>query len=198
MRLFSRNVPHITDILQKSVIGIAGCGGLGSNVAISLTRAGIGKLIIADFDIVEESNLNRQHYFLYDIGKPKVEALENHIKNINPNIIVESHNIKLSRDNIDKLFSEADIMIEAFDKANDKQWLIDKWNVLFPEKSIVCGNGLSGYGHFDNLKITKGGNTYYCGDNETDVCIGLCSPRVSIVANMQANLAIEILMKNAF
>jgi sulfur carrier protein ThiS adenylyltransferase len=56
-------------------IGIAGCGGLGSNCAVALSRVGIGRLILVDFDVVELSNLNRQYYFRDQIGLLKTEAL---------------------------------------------------------------------------------------------------------------------------
>jgi sulfur carrier protein ThiS adenylyltransferase len=93
-KLFERNVPGSTAILQKSVVAIAGCGGLGSNAAVSLVRAGIGKLIITDPDIVEESNLNRQYYFLSDIGVKKVKVLTAHLKANNG---LSKHGVKLSR-----------------------------------------------------------------------------------------------------
>ena len=93
-KLFERNVPGTLEILQKSTVGIAGCGGLGSNAAVSLVRAGIGKLILADHDVVEESNLNRQYYFQSDIGKKKVEALTYHLKAINPEIKLEQLTIR--------------------------------------------------------------------------------------------------------
>lgn len=193
-KIFERNVPGSTEILQKSLIGVAGCGGLGSNIAISLTRAGIGKLIIADFDKVEESNLNRQQFYQFDIGKNKAEALANHLKAINPEIILELITIKLTKENVPELFKEAEILMEAFDNAEYKRWLIESWCTKFPNKPIICGNGVSGLGNTDSLKVKKVGNIYLCGDGESDLSIGLCGARVAIAANMQANTAIEILM----
>ncbi len=194
--IFERNVQDSTEVLQKSVIAIAGCGGLGSNAAISLVRAGIGKLIIADSDVVEESNLNRQYFFQADIGKNKVEALASHLRAVNPVVELEIHNTKLTFENVPKLFKDADILIEAFDVAESKQWLIETWCRAYPEKPIIVASGLSGIGSFDSLKIIHSGNLYFCGDGETDMSIGLCSARVAIVANMQANLAIEILVSS--
>jgi sulfur carrier protein ThiS adenylyltransferase len=194
--IFNRNVPGSTAILQKSVIAIAGCGGLGSNAAAALVRAGIGKLIIADFDIVEESNLNRQYYFQSDIGKKKAEALGSHLKAINPGIKLDVHTKKLTKEDVPILFKKADILIEAFDRAEGKQWLIEAWCKYFPERVIICGSGISGLGNTDKLKVQKAGNIYFCGDGESDMSMGLCSARVAIVANMQANVAIEILVRH--
>lgn len=195
-KLFSRNVPGLTKKLQQGTVGIAGCGGLGSNAAVALTRAGIGKLYLADFDIVERSNLNRQYYFQDDIGKIKVEALSAHLKNINPFIDLEVFNLKLSQDNIIDIFKDVDILIEAFDKAESKHWLIQSWCKKFKGKPIIVGSGVSGLGNFNSMKIVKSGNIYICGDGETDMKIGLCSSRIAIAANMQANTAIEILYDN--
>ncbi len=192
-KIFKRNVKGLTDILQKSVIGIAGCGGLGSNIAVSLTRAGIGKLILLDHDVVEESNLNRQHYFLNDIGKRKVDALEFYLKNINPDIEIEKYNYKITKEDIEKVFFKADILMEAFDMAENKKFLIESWSKAFPDRPIISGNGLSGFGNTELLKVQKIGNIYFCGDSYTDIKLGLTSSRVAIVANMQANIAIELI-----
>ncbi len=191
--IFDRNVPGTTEKLAVATVGIAGCGGLGSNAAVALTRAGVGRLILVDHDRVESSNLNRQHYFQSDIGKAKVEALGRHLKAINPAIALELHDIELKPDEAEKIFAGADILIEAFDRAENKRWLIETWCKAFPERHIVCGSGLSGCGATDKLKIHSAGYIHFCGDEETDMSLGLCAARVGIVANMQANVAIEIL-----
>jgi len=185
------------EILRHKTIGIAGCGGLGSNSAVALVRAGIGSLIIADYDTVEESNLDRQYYFRTDIDKFKVDVLSEHLLAINPDVEIIAHNIELTPAIIPKIFGNADILIEAFDAAENKKWLIETWTKYFPDKPIICGNGIAGYGETDKLKVIKMGNIYFCGDEQTDSSIGLFSARVAIVANMQANVAIEILMERA-
>jgi sulfur carrier protein ThiS adenylyltransferase len=195
--IFIRNVPGTAEILEKVTIGIAGCGGLGSNVAVSLTRSGVGNLILADFDVVELSNINRQHFFLQDVGKKKVNALSKYLKKINPDINIKKHFSTVTPENVEKLFGKADLLIEAFDRAERKHWLIQTWCKDFPQKPVISGNGLSGYGHTDKLKVTKAGNVYFCGDCESDMTMGLCAPRVAIVANMEANVAIELLVNKA-
>lgn len=195
-RLFERNVPGITEILAKKTVAIAGLGGLGSNAAVSLARCGIGRLIIADCDKVELSNLNRQAYFLGDVGKTKTEALAEHLKNINPDLKLECYSIFLTKDNIKGLFGEADLLIEAFDLAESKAWLIESWCTLFPNKPIICASGLAGYGDTESLKVQKSGNIIMCGDGISDMSMGLTCSRVVMVANMQVNEAIEILIKS--
>jgi len=195
--IFTNNPPGSTEILQQRCIAIAGCGGLGSNAAVALTRAGIGKLIIADFDSVEPSNLNRQHYYQSDIGQKKVTAAARHLKAINPNLDLTTHDLRLTPENMPLLLGPADLLIEAFDRADQKQWLIETWSALYPDKPIVCGNGLSGLGATNTLKVFQAANIYFCGDATTDSTIGLCAARVGIVSHMQANVAIELLVKGS-
>lgn len=185
----------MTEILNNSAVGIAGCGGLGSNAAVALVRAGVGKLVLVDFDKVEESNLNRQYYFQSDLGKKKVNALSKILKSINPYVQLEVYDTELRPENVIEIFGKVDLLIEAFDKAESKQWLIEAWCENFLDKPIICGNGLSGLGRTDELKVFHSGNIYFCGDGSTDMSIGLCSSRIAIVANMQANVAIEYLVK---
>ncbi|MFC1746215.1 sulfur carrier protein ThiS adenylyltransferase ThiF [Candidatus Riflebacteria bacterium] len=195
LSIFDRNVPGMTEALRDSCVAIAGCGGLGSNAAVALVRAGIGRLILADFDRVEESNLNRQYFFLSDVGKLKVEVMKERLLEINPQVKIETHNCELEPQKISLLFKDAALLIEAFDRAESKQWLIGAWCKEFPQKPIISGNGLSGAGNTGDLKIRSAGNIFFCGDGITDMSLGLCSARVAIVANMQANLAIELLMQ---
>ena len=191
--IFDRNVPGSTELLQKAAVGIAGCGGLGSNAAVALVRAGVGRLILADPDKVELSNLNRQYFFRSDVGKVKVEALAAHLRDINPDVRLTLHNRELAPEDIPVVFRDAELLIEAFDRAERKHWLIEAWCRAFPGKPIVCGSGISGIGNTGTLKVRSSGCIYFCGDEETDMDLGLCSARVAAVANMQANVAIEIL-----
>ncbi|MCK4978839.1 MAG: ThiF family adenylyltransferase, partial [Candidatus Delongbacteria bacterium] len=145
-------------------------------------------------DKVELSNLNRQYYFREDIGKKKVDALKEKLLQINLDCKINVIDKKLERSDIGTLFGDVDIMIEAFDKAESKQWLIEEWSILYPEKPIISGNGIGGIGRLEKLKVKKVGSLYFCGDGESSDSEGLCSARVAIVANMQSSLAIELLM----
>ncbi|HQO10452.1 MAG TPA: sulfur carrier protein ThiS adenylyltransferase ThiF [Clostridiales bacterium] len=193
--MFGKNPEGMTDKLSRSVVAVAGCGGIGSNAAVSLVRAGIGELIIADMDIIEASNLNRQYFFADEIGLKKVFTLKSRLNSINQDCRITAYNVEIVREDVKKLFGAADILIEAFDNAESKQWLIEEWASLYPDRPVVSGNGLSGYGNFESIKIRRSGNIYFCGDGTSELADGLCSARVAIISNIQANLAIELLMK---
>jgi sulfur carrier protein ThiS adenylyltransferase len=192
--LFARNVPGMTEILGAATVAVAGCGGLGSNAAVSLVRAGVGKMILVDHDAVEPSNLNRQQFFASDVGRPKVFALANHLLTIHPNVVLELHEKRLAPEDVPLLFAGADLLIEAFDFADAKKWLIEAWCRAFPERPVVCGSGLAGLGGTERLKVRRVGQIVLCGDETSDMAEGLCAPRVAIVANMQANVAVELLV----
>jgi sulfur carrier protein ThiS adenylyltransferase len=193
-KIFSKNVPGTTEILQKACVGIAGCGGLGSNAAVALVRAGVGRLILVDFDVVEESNLNRQHYFQTDIGVKKVTALASHLKSINPEVHLETSDKRIGPSEVPALFGDAKILIEAFDLPESKTWLVESWCGAFPDRHIVCASGLSGTGRTVSLKVKHQGKIHIAGDGGPDMNAGLCSARVAMVANMEANIAIELLL----
>ena len=196
-QFFSKHDPKILSILRNSEVGIAGAGGLGSNVAFSLARAGIGTLIIADFDKIEPSNLNRHQYFIEQIGRSKVEALLENLRKINPFSKYEIHNLEINDDNISEIFADAEILVEAFDMAEMKKMLIESWISQFPKRPIIAASGLAGFGKNEKLHTRKIGTLYICGDEDTEVEEGISpmAPRVGIVANMQANLVLELLLK---
>ena len=196
-RFFSKYDLEVLSFLRTSTVGIAGAGGLGSNAAVSLARAGVGTLIIADFDRVEPSDLNRQCYFVEQVGKPKVEALLENLKRINPYSEYKTYDIRIEVGNVASIFGTADILVEGFDKAEMKQMLVNAWLSLFPQKPIIIASGVAGIGNNEKLHTRKMGNLYVCGDEETECeeCISPLAPRVAIVANMQANLTLELLVK---
>jgi sulfur carrier protein ThiS adenylyltransferase len=187
---------EIKKILKRKKIGIAGCGGLGSNCAVALARIGIGKLVIADFDVVRKSNLNRQYYFTDQLGQKKVFALEDNLFFINSVVKIESHDVKLNPQNIVELFNKCDIIIEAFDDAEMKQMIIETVLDKFPNKPIISGMGMAGFGNNNSMRMEQHGNLYVCGDMQTEVADNMppLAPRVGIVAMMQANQAVEILL----
>lgn len=187
---------RIEKILRVSSVGIAGLGGLGSNAAISLARAGIGLLVLVDFDKVEKKNLTRQYYFLDQIGKTKVESLKENIKKINPQVKIITHNIKLKKGFMEKPFQEVTVVIEALDKAEIKTLFIEEILSKLPDKPIIAASGVAGYGHSDRITTKRLGHLYMCYDekaksSDDDV---LMAPRVSLMANWEANLALEIIL----
>jgi sulfur carrier protein ThiS adenylyltransferase len=191
--IFERNVPGTTEKLSRSTVGIAGCGGLGSNAAVALVRAGIGCLILADHDEVEASNLNRQHYFQSDIGRRKVAALADHLRAINPDVELVLRDIELNPENVPGIFAGADLLIEAFDLADRKKWLIESWCMAYPDRHIVIASGVSGCGRTGEMRVHSEGRIHVCGDEESELTMGLCSARVMMAASMEANVAIGLL-----
>lgn len=194
---FLKRDPRILAILRASVVGIAGAGGLGSNVAVSLARVGVGRLVIADFDRVEPSNLNRQQYFIEQVGMRKVLALRDNLRRINPYSDYEVHDLRISARNTARLFGECDVLVEAFDRAEAKHMLIEAWLRAFPNRPIVAASGLSGYGRNRKLRTRRLGNLYICGDEESRPGRGISpmAPRVALVAGMQANCVVELLVQ---
>jgi len=197
-RLMSaRHTPGVQARLKAATVGIAGVGGLGSAVAVALARVGIGRLVIADFDVVEPSNLNRQQYFIDQLGRPKVDALAENIARINPYISVESHQALLGPENIPAVFAPCTIVVEAFDRADMKAMLVETLLGRLPAVSIVAASGLAGYGP-NNAIVTRraASRLYLVGDGEAEArpgC-GLMAPRVGIAAGHQANQVVRIIL----
>ncbi len=189
---------EIRNKLSAYSVGIAGCGGLGSNCAVALARVGIGRLVIVDFDVVDQSNLNRQYYFRNQTGESKVDALCYNISMIDPLVRVEKHKTFVTSANIQDLFGGCDVVVEAFDRADQKMMLIETIQELMPEKPLVSGSGMSGWGMNESIITVRNGSLYVCGDQRTEVSENSppLAPRVGIVASMQANLVLEILLKN--
>jgi len=188
----------IREHLGKFRVGIAGAGGLGSNCAAALARSGVGTVVISDFDIVEELNLDRQYYFADQTGMYKTLALKENIRKINPRINVISHEVSLTPENIPVIYAGCDVIIEAFDEASMKQMLIETVQLALPGIPLIVGSGMAGWGNNDTLRSRKIDDLLYvCGDESTQVSDDLppLAPRVGIVANMQANLALEILLE---
>jgi sulfur carrier protein ThiS adenylyltransferase len=187
---------EIRKVLADKVAGIAGCGGLGSNCAVVLARSGIGKLVLVDFDRVEEGNLNRQHFFRDQLGMDKVEALAANIHRIDDGVFLESHVLKLDPISVVDVFKDCDIIIEAFDIDVAKQMIIETVLADMPEKYIISGQGLAGFGSNESIRTQRLGKLFIVGDAETEVSDEQppLGPRVGIVANMQANIVLELLL----
>ncbi|MEI6750687.1 MAG: sulfur carrier protein ThiS adenylyltransferase ThiF [Bacteroidales bacterium] len=186
----------IRNVLKNKTVGIAGCGGLGSNCAISLARIGIGALTIADFDLIQESNLNRQYYFYDQIGMLKVFALKKNIQMVNPRVKVRAFDIRLCQSDIMEIYRTCDVIVEAFDKPEMKQMIIETVLHHMPEKHLVVGVGMAGWGDNNSIHTRQSGKLIICGDEKKEISEQLppLAPRVGVVANMQANAVLEILL----
>jgi sulfur carrier protein ThiS adenylyltransferase len=195
--MVARHTPGIHQKIKNSIVGIAGLGGLGSVVAIALARVGVGKLILVDFDVVEPSNLNRQQYFVHQIGMPKAEALKKNIADINPYVKTEIYQERLNQNNVERIFKEVQVVVEAFDRAEEKAMLINVVTEKMPDKYIVAASGVAGYGDNNEIKTTRfSSKIFITGDHKTAAQpgVGLMAPRVGIVAHHQANTVLRILL----
>lgn len=156
------------------------------------------KTYFADFDIIEESNLNRQYYFQNQIGQKKVSCLKGNIYLINPDVEVIDHELKLDSKNIPEIFHNCDVIVEAFDKAEMKNMLIETAYDHIPDTPLVIGLGMAGWGDSNSLHMRKSHNIYICGDEVKEISDSMppLAPRVGMVANMQANTVLEILLND--
>ncbi|MGN0353196.1 MAG: thiamine biosynthesis protein ThiF [Roseburia sp.] len=196
--LCERHTKEVQDQLLKGKVAIAGLGGLGSNIAVSLARAGLGRLHLIDFDEVEISNLNRQQYRIRDIGKKKTEALAEMIREINPFVELRVDTIKLDAENTKEIFREDDIVCEAFDKAEEKAMLVDAFFSYYgADKILLTGSGMAGYDSSNKIITRKINQRFYlCGDGVNGLESGqsLMAPRVNICAGHEANMVIRLLL----
>lgn len=199
MLMAARHTPGVHAKLKRATVGIAGLGGLGSSIAIALARTGVGRMILVDFDVVEPSNLNRQQYFVSQIGQPKPDALVENLRLINPYNTYEPLIAQLDPANVPVIFRDVDLLIEAFDRADMKAMLAAAFKGAYPDRPLVMASGLAGCGPESTLRVRKlGGTLYVVGDLETAARpgVGLMAPRVGIVAHMQANLAVRLLLND--
>ncbi len=193
----ARHTPGVHAKLKQACVGIAGVGGLGSAVAVALARIGVGRLIIADFDVVEPSNLNRQQYFIDQIGCLKVQALAENLSRINPYVSVEPHPLLLTPENIADIFAPCPVVVEAFDRADMKAMLVDTVLDKLPQATVVAASGLAGYGPNNSISTRRvSRRLHLVGDDvsEAKPGNGLMAPRVGIAAHHQANQAVRIIL----
>ncbi|GEK66059.1 sulfur carrier protein ThiS adenylyltransferase ThiF [Leuconostoc mesenteroides] len=190
-----RNVPGTSEKLAQAHVTIAGAGGLGSNIAIALARAGVGHLTLIDFDAVELSNLNRQQFKLSQINVPKVIALKQNILEFNPFITISTIQERVTSQNVEALFGDSDIICEAFDDPHSKAVLLGSSREIFPNKPLVMGNGLAGIHSPNNIETRQQSeNVYICGDNISAGVEGLMAPRVLVCAGHQANVILQLIL----
>ena len=197
-RAFDARFPKEMQVkLRSAKVAIAGLGGLGSNIAVMLARSGIGKLLLVDFDVVDVTNLNRQMYFIPQLGKPKAEALPEILRQINPYLTYESVCVKVIPENVKELFSDYSIVCEAFDKPDVKAMLTEQILCYYPEKTLICGSGMAGYGSSNTIKTRKINDHFYiCGDGVSGAMPGrgLMAPRVTICAAHEANMVLRCIL----
>ncbi len=192
----SRHTPFVHGCMKRATVGIAGVGGLGSHVAMALARMGVGRLILADFDVVEPSNLNRQGFFISHLGMAKVDAMTNLLGQINPYVNVKTHLTQVSKENVVSLFETCDVVVEAFDNPKAKAMLVEAL-LGKCQMPIVAASGVAGLYSSNTIQTLKQfSRLYMVGDgihgakpNE-----GLMATRVLVAAAHQANMVARLLI----
>ena len=194
--LIARHGQELHDRFSSATAAICGLGGLGSNITIALARAGIGRLILVDFDRVDITNLHRQQYKAEQIGKYKTEALAANLLEISPYTEVKGVTEKVTEDNFLELLEGADIVCEAFDNAEAKAMLVNGVLQKLPECYLVAASGMAGMGSPNRIETRRITDRFYlCGDGVSDVeeTMGLVAPRVMLCAAHQAQTVLRIL-----
>lgn len=194
--LEERHGKELQKRFSSAAVAVCGLGGLGSNIAIALARAGIGRLILIDFDCVDITNLHRQQYKASQIGKYKTEALSENLKEIAPYLETETHTVYITEENAVELLKNADIICEAFDNAECKSMLTDIVLSELSEKYLVAASGMAGMGSANTIRTRKITEHFYlCGDEISDVNdgMGLVASRVMLCAAHQAHTVLRIL-----
>jgi len=186
--------PEERTVLESARVGIAGAGGLGSNCAMHLVRSGVKHITIADFDVVNESNLNRQFFFRDQLGQKKVEAIKANLLRIEPDADIRAVDMRLDASSAREIFADCDIVVEAFDVVDAKVMLVSSF--ASSGKMLVTASGIAGWGRSNEMRVRKMGNIVAIGDGETAVGANAApaSPRVGIAAAMQANAVVAMLL----
>ena len=196
--LEERHGKELHKAFSSATVAVCGLGGLGSNIAIALARAGIGKLILIDFDRVDITNLHRQQYKASQIGIYKTDALSKNLREIAPYIELETHTERITEDNAITLLKGADIICEAFDDAECKASFANTVLSELPDKYLVAASGMAGMGTTNSIRTRRITSRFYLsGDEASEVSggIGLVAPRVALCAAHQAHTVLRILAK---
>lgn len=194
--LIDRQGKELQEKLENSTVAVCGLGGLGSHIAVSLARAGVGRLILIDFDRVDITNLHRQQYKASQVGMKKTKALLENIKEISPYVEMIFHDCRVTPENFAELLKDADIICEAFDKAEEKAILVNSVFEKFPDKYLIAASGMAGLGTGNEIRTRRVTERFWiCGDETSDVSegMGLVAPRVMLCAAHQAHTVIRIL-----
>ena len=197
--LEARHGKELQEKFTGNTVAICGLGGLGSNIAVSLARAGVGRLILIDFDKVDISNLHRQQYKASQIGRYKTEALTENLREIAPYVETAAYTVRMEEENLTELLKDADVVCEAFDDAEAKAMLVNGVLEKLHMKYLIAASGMAGLGSANSIKTRRVMERFYlCGDGVSDVAddIGLVAPRVMLCAAHQAQMVLRILSGN--
>lgn len=175
--------------VRAARVGVAGAGGLGSNAVLMLARTGVENFLLVDDDVVEASNLNRQQFWPRHVGMPKVEALRELVRELNPAARVETLRLRLTPDNVAEIVQTCPLWLEALDGAQDKRLLVER--ALLAGKRVASASGMGGYGR-ETMQRRRLGRLILVGDFATDVAEAPpLAPRVTEAAALLADAALE-------
>lgn len=194
--LRERHGARLQEKWSHSAVAVCGLGGLGSNIAIALARAGVGKLILIDFDRVDISNLHRQQYKANQVGMYKTEALRENLREITPYTEIEIHTLRMTEENIPDVLKGADVVCEAFDVPEAKAELVNGVLEKLPSCPVVAASGMAGLGEANAIGTRRVTSRFYlCGDETTDTAagLGLIASRVMVCAAHQAHKVLQLL-----
>jgi sulfur carrier protein ThiS adenylyltransferase len=188
---------ELRERLADKRVGIIGLGGLGSNAAAMLVRTGVRHLVLVDFDVVDESNLNRQLYFRDDIGRRKTEALAATLRRIEPGVDLELVSSRAGEDEIIAIGRRVDVLMEATDCADTKALVMNVCAQHLPELPCVAASGLAGLGSANDV-VTQplAEHLWIVGDLTSDVSKGLplAASRVMVASGHEAHAVVRILL----
>lgn len=193
------NIRHGEELQNKisaARVAVCGLGGLGSNIAIALARAGVGHLHLIDFDRVDLTNLNRQQYAVGQLGQYKTDALRETLSLVSPYCDVTCDTVRVTDENLPDLLRNEDYICEAFDRAEAKAMLVSGVLEHFPEKYLVAGSGLAGLGSANTIQTRRVSQRFYlCGDGTSDssMGLGLVASRVLVCAAHEANMILRLI-----
>ena len=186
----------VSERLAHARVGIAGAGGMGSHVATALVRSGVGSVVVADFDRVDGSNLFRQCYLPSDVGRPKVEALRDHLLAIEPDLDIEVHDVTVGPSDACSLFGGCDVVCECFDRPEEKAMLVE--SILSgTDVPVVSCSGMAGFGSSNSIVTERRmSRLYVCGDGTSDSSDGpgLTAARVMVCAGHAANMTLRLIL----
>ena len=194
--LVARHGRAVQEKFNQATVAICGLGGLGSNIAIALARAGVGRLILTDFDRVDITNLHRQQYKATQLGEFKTEALAANLREIAPYLTIETHTTAITEENFEEILAPADVICEAFDNAEAKAMLVNGVLEKLHTKYLIAASGMAGFGSANSIQTRRITDRFYlCGDGISDVAddIGLVSSRVMICGAHEAHMVLRIL-----
>jgi sulfur carrier protein ThiS adenylyltransferase len=188
---------ELRERLADKRVGIIGLGGLGSNAAAMLVRTGVRHLVLADFDVVDDSNLNRQLYFRSDVGRRKTDALAETLRRIEPDLDLELISERVGEDEIVAIGRRVDVLMEATDCADTKALVMNACAQHLPDVPCVAASGLAGL-ESANTVVTQAltDHLWVVGDLTSDVSTGLplAASRVMIAAAHEAHAVVRILL----